>query len=460
MQSQPITLASVRSVYQDPSISRPRNDLIGMPESIVGLVATNIIGHLRGKLVPVGDLPSRLASGVGWTPANITIDPFGAIAADSPFGSRGDLQMRPVPGSEIHVRSVDPPLHYHLCDLHDETGARWAGCPRGALVAALDAFQDATGLQLRAAVEHEFMLVGAPLTGSGYSFERVRSAEPFATRLVAALGEAGCEPETILAEYGADQFELTCRPAAALQAADRALAVREITREVARQCGWRATFTPLVAPDAVGNGAHVHLSLWSDDAPVTYDRDGVNGLSETAAAFAAGLLAHAGAVCALTAPSPVSYGRLRPGRWSVGRAVCDTGDREVLVRVPAVDAATESIPNAFNFEFRAVDGTAAPHLALAGLVRAGLAGIAAGLTLSAGPDGAVATTGDGQLQPAVLPSSLDAALDVFEADEVTATWLSPELRAAYLSLKRHELWASTGTGEDFAAVCTRYADAY
>ena len=273
-------------------------------------------------MVPFSDLPSRLETGVGWTPANITIDPFGAIAGDSPFGSRGDLQMRPILDSEIHVGGgVGPDLHYYLCDLHDETGARWPADPRWALESAVQALQDVTGLQLQASFEHEFMLVGAPLSGSGYSFERVRAAEPFVTQLVAALSEAGCEPETILAEYGPDQFEVTCRPAAALRAADRTLAVREIAREFARRFGWRATFTPLIAPELVGNGVHIHLSFWSGDTPATFDADGIHGLSAPAAAFVAGILAHAESVCALTAPSPMSYGRLQPGRWSAGRAV-------------------------------------------------------------------------------------------------------------------------------------------
>jgi glutamine synthetase len=430
----------------------------GAAERLVGLVATNLIGHLRGKMVPASDLLSRLRSGVGWTPANTTIDPFGVIPADNPYGSLGDLQMRPVLETEIHV-SGDPALHYYLCDLHDETGARWPGCPRGALVTALQALEEVTGLRVEASFEHEFMLVGAPLTGSGYSFERSRTAEPFPSRLVGALSEAGCEPETILAEYGADQFEVTCRPAGALQAADRALAVREITRDIARQHGWRATFTPLREPAAVGNGVHIHLSLWSGDTPATYDAYGINGLSATAAAFVAGILAHAPSVCAFTAPSPVSYGRLQPGRWSVGRAVCATGDREVLVRVPGFGtSAAEPLPHAFNFEFRAVDATASPHLALAALVRAGVTGIRDGWTLREQPEGAVAISSSAEIAAPGVPTSLEAALDAFEADDATPGWLSPELRAAYLSLKRHEVRSAAADDPDVAY--TRYADAY
>jgi glutamine synthetase len=429
------------------------------PEPLVGLVATNLIGQLRGKMVPLSDLSTRLETGVGWTPVITTIDPFGVIPADNPFGSRGDITMRPVPGSEIHVTGLGrPDLHYFLCDLHDHTGERWASCPRAALVCALRALRDATGLELRASFEHEFMLSGPPLAGSGYSFERVRTAEPFPSRLGAALSEAGCEPETILSEYGADQFEVTCRPTAALQAADRALAVREIVREVARACDWRATFAPLLAPDEVGNGVHIHLSFWSGDSPVTHDPAGVHGLSPTAASFVAGILAHAPSVCAFTAPSPVSYARLQPGRWSAGRAVCATADREALLRVPALDLSGADSREGFNVEFRAVDGTATPHLALAALVRAGLDGITDQLALSDRPDGAVAVSPAGDVLSGGLPRSLSDALDAFEADGATAGWLTGELRTAFATLKRHELGACGA--DELADVCTRYASAY
>ena len=56
---------------------------------------------------------------------------------------------------------------------------------------------------------------------------------PFAPELMAALDEAGVEPEVFLPEYGRDQFEVSCAPAIGEASADRAVAVREITREIA-----------------------------------------------------------------------------------------------------------------------------------------------------------------------------------------------------------------------------------
>src|SRR3546814_8559101 len=71
--------------------------------------------------------------------------------------------------------------------------------------------------------------------------------------LVTALEAAGVEPEVMFAEFGRDQFEVTCAPADPVTAADRAVVIREIVRETARSLGWRASFAPKTAADGVGN---------------------------------------------------------------------------------------------------------------------------------------------------------------------------------------------------------------
>ena len=73
-------------------------------------------------------------------------------------------------------------------------------------------------------------------------------------------------------------------------------------REVARREGYRASFTPKVAPDKPGNGAHIHFSLQTRDGkPITYDAAGPGGLSDRALQFAAGIVRHTPALCAFTA---------------------------------------------------------------------------------------------------------------------------------------------------------------
>ncbi|MGI8446038.1 MAG: hypothetical protein ACR2MP_02400 [Streptosporangiaceae bacterium] len=60
----------------------------------------------------------------------------------------------------------------------------------------------------------------------------------------------------------------------------------------------------------------------------------MGGLSAIAASFAAGILNHAPALLAFTAPSIVSSHRLGPGHWSADGPRFAARDREALLRIP------------------------------------------------------------------------------------------------------------------------------
>ena len=67
-----------------------------------------------------------------------------------------------------------------------------------------------------------------------------------------ALAAAGVQPERFFAEFAAHQFEIPVHPAEGLAAADRAVVLREVVREIARRHDLRATFTPLREPGRSG----------------------------------------------------------------------------------------------------------------------------------------------------------------------------------------------------------------
>src|SRR5690606_10208964 len=111
-------------------------------------------------------------------------------------------------------------------------------------------------------------------------------------------------------EYAARQWEVTVAPAEALVAADRAIMLREIVRNVATRLGHTASFSPIVEEGGGGSGVHVHLSLLNGAGqPVTYDPSREGGLSAVAGSFAAGIIKHASALSALAASGVVSYER-------------------------------------------------------------------------------------------------------------------------------------------------------
>jgi glutamine synthetase len=407
---------------------------------------SDIAGQVRGKGFPASQLEKRRRFGVGWTPTNIMINCMGGIPA-TPFGPHGDLFLVPAPEGEVVLDFADGTAveRWFLGDILNLDETPWDCCLRSFLKRALTALEQDAGLRLVASFEHEFHLTGAEhRSGDSYALSSMRSVAPFARDFLKALRLNGLEPDTFLPEYGPRQYEITLDPAPGLEAADRAVKLREICRAVARRHDLTASFSPVVTRGIVGNGVHLHFSLQDmSGAPVTHDPDGPGGLAKPAACFAAGVLRHVRALCAVTAPSLISYERLRPHSWSAYWGNLGVRDREATLRICPVPAVDDIDPRPrFNLEFRAADAAASPYLQLGMLVFAGLQGIRDSLPAPAIHDGDPETLGAAErarLGIQDLPRSLEEALDALEADAVAQSWLGPTLAQAYLMHKRGEI---------------------
>ncbi|GAA1828624.1 glutamine synthetase family protein [Pseudonocardia ailaonensis] len=423
-------------------------------------VATcDLAGHLRGRSVPFTARDAVMAGGVGWVPANLAIDGFGHLVEPNDFGASGDLRLMPVEDARLELPAVAgvPGTVVHLADQTHPDGSAWECCPRTFLRSALDRLESRAGLRIVASFEHEFHLFDSP-DRPPFSLAAFRDAEPFGSALVTTLEANGLEPETWLAEFGGGQYEITVAPGLGTAAADRAVLLRAAVRDLATRHGRRVTFSPMSEPGGIGNGVHVHLSLVdvASGAPVLFDPARPGLLSEVGARFAAGILSHAPAITAISAPSPVSFERLGPHHWSAGGIFLGERNREAFVRICPVDATDpERAAAAFNLEFRAADATANPHLVLGMLVLAGLRGIEQeppARVWSAEP-----SASDLALIPA-LPGSLAEALKALEADVTASGWLDPVLLRTYLAVKRSEL--AQVADLDAEALCRRVADVH
>ena len=319
-------------------------------EELVFVATCDISGHVRGKGFPAREYPGRVRKGIGWTGSNLMMSPMGPIW-DTPFGTAGDLMIVPDPTVEVRVDFDDGSAieHFFLGDIRTTDGAAWECCPRDFLKRAVAALEDAAGLRLVAAFEQEFVDSAAEdRPGDAYALAAFRRAGPFAETFIAALRRAGVTPDTFLAEYGPRQFEVTVAPQLALTAADHAVITRELARAAAFRLGRRVSFTPKPDPDGVGNGVHIHMSLTNlAGRPATRFVQGAMGLSEAAQHFFAGVLDHLPAMCAITAPAPVSYLRLVPNRWAPTAIDLVQQDRGAALRIcPAFAATTKPIGRA------------------------------------------------------------------------------------------------------------------
>jgi glutamine synthetase len=390
-----------------------------MDSGLTMACTSDLAGLVRGKGFATGDLNKKIARGVGWTPTNAQITCFDTIA-ESPYGALGDLVL--FPDQDTLAQCALPngrSMSFLMGDITELDGAPWECCTRSLLKRTLARFEELTGLELRATFEHEFMLPSESRSRA-FTLQGFNEAQPFADALLKALEGANIAPDSFLREYGPNQFEVTLPPVPALRAADEATMLREITRSTASAMDLDATFSPLTGSEVVGNGVHIHFSLWTPDGkPVTHDASGQDGLSETASAFIAGILKHLNAVSALTAPSAISAMRLVPHRWSAAYNNLGAQDREAAIRICPVSARdADTRARQFNFEFRAADAAASPYLALAALVAAGTIGVQQRLQADAATVEDLSLLSEAELKTRGLkrlPENLNMALDEFSA---------------------------------------------
>jgi glutamine synthetase len=437
---------------------------------LVALVCCDLGAIVRGRSVFADELDEHLRAGVGWVPANHALTPLGPVAEPNPFGSTGDLRLLPDADTRARVAADDghSALELILCDIVQTDGQPWECCPRSFLRDALHELDRELGARLVASFEHEFQLSeprtpDPPAAALPFTLDAQRRVEPFPARVMGALRDAGLEPERFFAEYAPHQFEIPLAAAEGLASADRGVVLRELVREIARRQGMRASFAPLLDPQQAGNGVHIHLNLLDKGgSSLLHDATRPACLSELGERFAAGILAHARALSALTAASPVSGARLTPHRWSAGAVCLAPRNREALLRIPPLVAlAGADHADQLHLEYRGADATANPYIALAAIVRAGVEGVRA--QLPAPPmlecDPALLDAQEAErFGVGVLPRTLGESLSALADDQTARAWMGPLLYEAYVSVKHAELDAADGL--ELQELCQRYADIY
>lgn len=433
-------------------------------EPLVFVGTCDLAGLVRGKGFPAAELPSRLRKGIGFTHSNIMMSCFGPIY-ETPFGTQGDLMVVPDPSTKIEVEFGEGSTaeRFYLADILNTDETPWECCPRHFLRRALDALNKETGVTILAAFEQEFVYTGVEhRPGATYALDAWRRQDGFGEAYMAAMRAAGLIPDSFLPEYGARQYEVTIAPTRGLRAADEAVIQHEMARAVAHRLGYRAIFAPILDPNGVGNGTHIHFSLResASDQPAFYDAERPYRLSRYGEHFVAGLLHHLPALTAITAPSAASYFRLRPNRWAPTWANLGLQDRGASIRVCPVFGNGDPAPQ-FNVEYRVADAAASPYLALGAVVWAGLDGIRQARTLPPPPERDFWDMSDAEREAAgvrPLPRSLGEALDRLAACTEAREWFGDRFLDVYLQFKRSELKVLDGL--DDAAICARYAEVY
>ena len=289
-------------------------------------------------------------------------------------------------------------------------------------------------------------------SGPGYGMDRLIEVSDYCRDLLQVLDAQSIEVLQLHPEYAPAQFEVSVAPADPVAAADRMLLVRHTIRAVTGRKGMRCSFAPAMMVGGVGNGCHLHTSLWRDDGTLMSGGPGPYGLSDEAQAFVAGVLDGLPALLAIGAPSAASYLRLIPQRWAAPYRCWGRENREAAVRL----AASGDHANA---EIKCIDAAANPYLLVGAVLALGIDGIERGLELP--PEVAVdpATFSDAELAAAGasrLPSSLAEALEHFRRCDALGEAMGPDLFETIVAVRETEVERFDGSSEEEIVAATRF----
>ena len=427
-------------------------------------------GVTRVKVVPVRRFEEVSRSGVGLSNAfSVFLVNDTMTSAPGIEGPAGDTRLIPDPASAVAL-AASPGWAMAAVDQRDQDGNAWPPCGRSFARRMLERLHDA-GFELRGAYELEFFLgwrtrAGEPdepdptpsHQGPGYSAPVLVDQEPFAGDLIRALEAQGTGVMQFHPEYSTGQFELSVPHKAGVALADTNLIARHTIRAVARAHGMAVSFSPVVFAGLVGNGDHLHFSLWDRRGRNAFHGgDGPEGMTRQAESFAAGILASLPAIVGISCPSVVSYLRLQPHRWSGPWACWGPENREAGLRF--VSGMTGDRPREANLEIKPVDGSANPYLALGAIVAAGLDGLERDLRL---PDpvtvdpGSMSATARRKGKVTQLPSSLGAAIEELERSTVLREAMGDMLFDSFVATRRGELQAFEDMDDEAVARVHRW----
>ena len=391
----------------------------------------DLFGVLRAKLVPARAIRDMQRDGAGFAGFATWLDMTPA---------HPDMFAVPDPASLIQL-PWKPEVGWLAADLWMD-GKEVEQCPRVVLKRQIAAAAK-KGYRMKSGVECEYFLINAD--GSGISDARDIQSKPCydqaaLTRRYDVISEIcdsmiamGWNPYQNDHEDGNGQFEMNWDYDDCLVTADRHVFFKFMVKTIAENHGLRATFMPKPFADLTGNGCHAHVSLWdmAGRKNLFNSKTGDLGLSKLAYDFLGGIIHSADAFAALFNPTVNSYKRidatvtLSGATWSPNAISYSGNNRTHMVRVP----------DPGRFELRLMDGAANPYLMQAGVLAAGLDGMANKRHPGKRLDINMYEEGHRIKRIKRLPLNFLDAMRLFDKSKVAHAYLGKEFVSSYVKLK-------------------------
>ena len=410
---------------------------------------TDISGHIKGVSIPLTRLAETLDRG-HWVDGS-SLDGFVRM-------HETDTVLRP----DLSTCALLPfteesgVLARIMCDVYTVSGQPFVGDSRHVLRRAL-AVAAQLGYTYAVAPEIEFFICErrddgsfVPLDGSesGYFDLDVDQGAQLRHAIVAAVEAMGSAVEGSHHEVAVGQHEIDLASGDALHIADTIVTLKYIARRLAREQNLHITFMPKPFNALSGSGMHIHQMLIATAphaAAATGPYAGSHTLTALASGFIAGQLEHAPAFTAITNPLVNSYKRLVSGYEAPSAVMWGRENRSALIRVPRIP--TVPTTSMEPVELRICDPACNPYLALAAMLRAGLAGVEQGLPAPDPSEDRVRPFEDSErlsLEMRLLPFSLGEALTAFSASNLMRDVFGEYVFGRFVEIKRRE-WHTAQT---------------
>jgi len=410
---------------------------------IVELLLPDTNGIFRGKWMPANHIGGLYRDGLALAKSVFALDVWGSdVISTGLYYEAGDRDgiCRPVPGSLRRGPWAERPTAQVMLRMEDEDGSPFFADPRTLLEKAVSRLA-ARGLRPVVAFELEFFLFDesgagdAPtpvIEGIGpdrtniYSVSDLRAYSDLFAEIETAAAALDVATDTIISEAAPGQFEINLvHVGDPFAAADQALMLRRIVRQVARKHGLSASFMAKPFADRSGNGMHAHVSLVDEHGRNVFGTgpDGEDMLKRCVA----GLLDTMHDATMLFVSTFNGFRRLS-GAYSPSKALWGENNRYVAVRLPRASGPAR------RFEHRVAGADAHPHLILAAILAGAEYGLAEDPPLPDPVDGDVSA-----ISTAPLPPTMRHALERFEASSWIGEVFGADWQTFYARVKRQEL---------------------
>ncbi len=379
------------------------------------LLFVDLNGVLRGKWLPVSSL-MKLAEGAFRLPrsvcfANIWSDDVSELGLGLKVGDPDGICLPIVETLSVVPWASVPSAQMLLTMLDQDDMQPCQYSPRVVLEKQLKALEK-LGLTPVVATELEFYFIDPQLIGEypqrpfnidgrrldedqQYSMELLEQFELVLQDILHSAEIQKIPVDTTIAECGPGQFEINLlHQDNALLAADQAILLKRLIKQVARKHNLRASFMAKPYAVEMGNGMHVHASLNNQMGENVFASEDDN-IHPALAKSVAGLLHSMQDTQLIYAPHANSYRRYSPGFFAPVSPCWGYDHRAAAVRVPAIKGA------AARLEHRVAGADANPYLVIAAV----LAGIRYGLN-----------------QPLALVAALNNDTDLTQLKPMTRHW--------------------------------------